>query len=164
MIKQNTIRILLVAFIFSLGFLAKQAYAAPNLTNAFDASTAGVPFNNVVSKTNYDKTANDPFLIVSKVVVTIFSILGILFIFLMVFGGYLWMTAGGNETQLTKAKGLMQDAVIGLIIMASAYAISYFITSVLVSPFTPNVGSQKAQEKQTPTAPQPASSPTTYQF
>ena len=55
------------------------------------------------------------------------SILGIIFIVLMLYGGYLWMTAGGKEEQLTKAKELIQAAVIGLIIIVAAYAISFFI-------------------------------------
>ena len=55
------------------------------------------------------------------------SILGIIFIVLMLYGGYLWMTARGSEEQLTKAKELIQAAVIGLIIIVAAYAISFFI-------------------------------------
>ena len=62
---------------------------------------------------------------------TFLSILGIIFIVLMLYGGYLWMTASGNEEQLTKAKELIQAAVIGLIIIVAAYAISYFIFSRL---------------------------------
>ena len=58
---------------------------------------------------------------------TFLSILGIIFIVLMLYGGYLWMTASGNEAQLTKAKELIQAAVIGLIIIVAAYAISFFI-------------------------------------
>jgi len=58
---------------------------------------------------------------------TFLSILGIIFIVLMLYGGYLWMTAGGKEEQLTKAKELIQAAVIGLIIIVAAYAISFFI-------------------------------------
>jgi len=62
---------------------------------------------------------------------TFLSILGIIFIVLMLYGGYLWMTARGSEEQLTKAKELIQAAVIGLIIIVAAYAISYFIFSRL---------------------------------
>ena len=60
---------------------------------------------------------------------TFLSILGIIFIVLMLYGGYLWMTAGGKEEQLTKANELIQASVIGLIIFVAAYAVSYFIFS-----------------------------------
>jgi hypothetical protein len=37
------------------------------------------------------------------------------------------MTAGGNEEKVGKAKETLWRAVIGLIIVASAYAITYFV-------------------------------------
>ncbi|MDD5291263.1 MAG: hypothetical protein PHZ04_04100 [Patescibacteria group bacterium] len=65
-------------------------------------------------------------------VVRIFlSILGIIFIVLMIYAGYLWMMARGNEEQVNKAKDLIRDAVIGLIIVVAAYAVTYFILYML---------------------------------
>ena len=55
------------------------------------------------------------------------SILAVIFIVLMLYGGYLWMMARGSEEQVTKAKELIQAAIIGLIIIVAAYAISFFI-------------------------------------
>ncbi len=57
----------------------------------------------------------------------ILSFIGIIFMILIIYGGILWMTATGNEQQVTKAKGLIFQAVIGLIIVLSAYAITAFI-------------------------------------
>jgi hypothetical protein len=45
------------------------------------------------------------------------------------YAGYLWMTARGNEQRLEKAKDTLTAAIIGLIIIAAAYAISYFVMS-----------------------------------
>jgi amino acid transporter len=59
------------------------------------------------------------------------TFLGVIFLILMIYGGYLWMTAQGNEEQVTKAKNLISAAVIGLIIVVAAYAISYFVISKL---------------------------------
>ena len=61
--------------------------------------------------------------------VVVLSLLGVIFLVLMVYGGYLWMTAAGNEDKVTKAKNLMTAAIIGLIIVVGSYAISYFIIS-----------------------------------
>jgi hypothetical protein len=142
MIKKKTTRIIIIITILFFGFLANQVYAALNLKNAFD-SNAGVPLGDVAAQTDYYTTISLP-VFIGQIVAIILSILGILFIFLMVYGGYLWMTAMGNETQATKAKDLIQAAVIGLIIMLAAYAISYFVTSSLVSPF------MKPQKTQAP--------------
>ena len=67
--------------------------------------------------------------IAGTVVNAFLSVLGIIFIALMLYGGYLWMMARGQEEMVTKAKELIQAAVIGLIIIVAAYAVSYFIFS-----------------------------------
>lgn len=52
---------------------------------------------------------------------------GIIFLVLMIVGGLMWMTAGGNEEKVTKAKNLIKGAVIGLIIVFSSFYITEFI-------------------------------------
>jgi hypothetical protein len=42
------------------------------------------------------------------------------------------MTAGGNEDNVKKAKRLLSQSIIGLIIIVTAYAISTFVISQLV--------------------------------
>ncbi len=69
--------------------------------------------------------------LVGTVISTFLSILGVIFLVLTVYGGYLWMTAQGAEEEVTKAKKLITQAVIGLAIVMGAYAISYFVTSAL---------------------------------
>ncbi len=61
------------------------------------------------------------------------GILGTFFLVLMVYGGYLWMNARGNEQQVEKAKNVITQAVIGLIVVLSAYAITYFVITNLVN-------------------------------
>ena len=68
---------------------------------------------------------------IGDIVQAVLSFLGVIFLVLMIYGGYLWMTARGNEEQVTKAKNLITAAIIGLIIVISAYAISYFIIKSL---------------------------------
>jgi hypothetical protein len=64
---------------------------------------------------------------IGLIISTALSFLGVIFLILMIYGGFLWMTAKGNEQQVEKAKTLITAAVIGLIIVISAYAISYFV-------------------------------------
>jgi TRAP-type C4-dicarboxylate transport system permease small subunit len=44
----------------------------------------------------------------------------------MLYAGFRWMTAGGNEEQITEAKKIIRNCVIGLIVITSAYSITYF--------------------------------------
>ena len=61
----------------------------------------------------------------------ILAFIGVLFFGLMIYGGFTWMLARGNEQEITKAKDLIISAIIGLIVVLSAYAITYYIGSVL---------------------------------
>ena len=59
------------------------------------------------------------------------TLIGLIFLILMVYAGYLWMTARGDETQVEKAQEIVRGTVIGLVIVISAYAITVFITRKL---------------------------------
>jgi hypothetical protein len=65
--------------------------------------------------------------IVSGVLTVVLSLLGIIFLGLIVFSGIQWMTAGGNEEAIKKARNNIKNAVIGLIVVALSYTITYFI-------------------------------------
>lgn len=60
------------------------------------------------------------------------SFIGIIFLLLMIYGGILWMTSFGNEQKVTKAKDLIIGAVIGLVIVLAAYAITNFVVGAVV--------------------------------
>ncbi len=55
------------------------------------------------------------------------SVVGVIFLVLIVYAGYNWMTAGGDESKVEKAKETLGRAVIGLFIVICAYAISNFV-------------------------------------
>jgi phage shock protein PspC (stress-responsive transcriptional regulator) len=61
------------------------------------------------------------------------GLLGIIFLVLVIYAGFLWMTAGGDEKRVAKAKSIIITAVIGLVILLSAYAISSFVLDQLIS-------------------------------
>lgn len=70
--------------------------------------------------------------IVGSIIGAALSLLGVIFLILMLYGGYTWMTSYGNEQKVTKAKNLIVDALIGLVIVLAAYAITNFIIGALV--------------------------------
>jgi len=55
------------------------------------------------------------------------SFVGVLFLILMIYAGLMWMTAQGNSQQVDKAKDLLINSVVGIIIVFSAYAITAFM-------------------------------------
>lgn len=60
------------------------------------------------------------------------SILGVIFLILIIYAGYTWMMARGEEEKVERAKDTLTRAIIGLIITIGAYAISYWIINALV--------------------------------
>ena len=46
--------------------------------------------------------------------------MGLLFMVLVIYGGWIWMSAQGNEERVTKGKTLIIQAVIGLAIIIGA--------------------------------------------
>ncbi len=81
----------------------------------------------------YGNTTNETTLTqyVADIINVFFGLLGTIFIILLVLGGYRWMTAAGNEEKVEKAQRTIRVAVIGIIIIASAYVITYFVFSRL---------------------------------
>ncbi len=73
---------------------------------------------------NYDK---DLTMVIGDILQLALSILGILFVIFMIYGGYIWMTAAGNESKADKAKDIITQSILGLIIVVGAYAITYFV-------------------------------------
>ncbi len=69
--------------------------------------------------------------IVATVVKVFLGLLGIIFLILIIYAGFMWMTAAGDEEKVTKAKDTLQRAVIGLIIITAAYSITYFVFKAL---------------------------------
>ncbi len=57
------------------------------------------------------------------------SVLGVLFVVFMIYAGYLWLTAAGNEQKVAKAKKIIFQSIIGLVLVIAAYTITYFIVS-----------------------------------
>lgn len=67
--------------------------------------------------------------------------MGIIFVLLIVFAGIQYMTAAGDDVKVKKAKTMLIQAVIGMIITVSAYAIASFVLSQIGGATTPGTSS-----------------------
>ena len=88
-----------------------------------------------VAKDSYSASTNENTLLdnASSIIKTVLSLLGFIFVVLIIYAGILWMTAGGKEEQVKKAGNIITRAVIGLVIVVLAYAITYFVFANLPS-------------------------------
>jgi len=90
--------------------------------------------------------------IIGNVVGAGLSLVTVLFFILMIYGGIRWMLARGKEDEAKKALDTIIAAIIGIIIVLSAYAITNFVFS--------SVGTQPAPSTN-PTTPTTPTNPTT---
>lgn len=73
-------------------------------------------------------TAQDIF---QSVINAVFGIAGAGFLIMILYGGFLFLTAAGNQQQVERAKGTLTNAAIGLILIVIAFPIVTYVKEVL---------------------------------
>lgn len=119
-----------------LGFLIitslpQTVLAASDMLNRLNNAGVNAGFN--VDKKNPAETT-------AGIIEFVLGFLGVIFVCLMVYAGFLWMTAAGNSERLQKAKDILINASIGLAIVLAAYAITVFLFQYLRVASTGGVG------------------------
>jgi hypothetical protein len=82
---------------------------------------------NVYGESDAD-SVSDIRVVLARLISVFLGFMGIVFLILIIYGGFLWMTASGNEENVKKAKSLMFAGIIGLIIILSSFAIAQLVT------------------------------------
>lgn len=72
---------------------------------------------------------DDIYGIIGNLIKTFLGVLGIIAFGLILYAGYLWMTAQGESEKVEKAQQILVEATIGLIIIAASWAIASFVTT-----------------------------------
>ena len=65
--------------------------------------------------------------IVGRIISAALGFLGTLFLVYLVYGGFKWLTAAGNEEGVEEAKNIIRHATIGLALCLAAYGIASFV-------------------------------------
>lgn len=75
----------------------------------------------------------DPIVVIQLVIKGALGLVAGIFFIMIIIAGFRWMTAGGSEETITNSKKNIQNAVIGLIVIMFAYAITKFVFDVVLS-------------------------------
>lgn len=78
----------------------------------------------------------DPRVVVMRIIRVALSLIGTIFLCLTIYAGFLWMTAGGNEENIEKAKKTITRSVIGLVIVLTSYSITILVAKVAFGQYT----------------------------
>lgn len=81
-------------------------------------------------------SATDIRVLINSIVVFASSLVGGLAILMLVYAGFVWITAHGNDEQVAKAKKIITFAVLGLIVIIFAYALVSLVLNVGQAPKT----------------------------
>jgi len=71
--------------------------------------------------------------VLGYVITGVLGLLGTIFLVLMIYGGYMWLIARGNESKVETAKDTIKNSIIGLIIVVASYAISMYVIKAVFS-------------------------------
>ena len=73
----------------------------------------------------------DPRLVVSSVIRAVLGLLGLGALIILLYSGFEWMTAGGNDQKVGDAKKRIWYTMIGITVIFMAYAITLFVFKVV---------------------------------
>ncbi len=106
-----------------LGF-AGTVSAQTNTSDTFGLETVGEEISISTETTDLRVT-------VVRIINIFLGFLGVIAVCIVLYGGYLYMTSGGDDEKIGTAKKLLINGVIGLVIILSAFGITTFIFSRL---------------------------------
>lgn len=70
---------------------------------------------------------------VGNIIKALLGLLGVIAVILIIYAGVLWMTAQGESEKVDKAKDILREAIIGLVIIFLAYGIASFAVNAIVT-------------------------------
>jgi hypothetical protein len=114
----------LIAFAI-MALLVLPIFAIPALAQSDTNALFGV--NQVDNGLNNSLVKGDPRTIIARIINFALGFLGVIAVVIIIYGGFKWMTAAGNEDQVSEAKKLLGAGVVGLVIILAAWAIATFI-------------------------------------
>lgn len=127
--KISTFSIVLSLLLSSFLFLtpANATTTSAGIKGAFSSEGK---LGNFAKDIGYNQEPQTPEYYVGLIINIIFSILGVIAVVLIIFNGFKWMTAGGNETKVKEARGGLTSSILGLLIILASYAITFFIFNI----------------------------------
>jgi hypothetical protein len=156
--KNYRLSFILLLFLISAIFV-------PQLAKAQDIGNT-IPTSSTIFTGNLAGLANlwdSPEHIISFIFRFVITIAGTVFVILFLIGGIQYLTSAGNEDGTTKAKKMLLDAIIGLIIVLAAYAVGTYILALLGFTSTASSGTTGGSTTGTTTS-QPGQLPTPTNF
>ena len=121
-----------ILVVFGFGLLVPVGFSAVLVKESFNA---GLEATGRGSGYDVDRDEEGSVALVDTIdtlIGVVLSLVGIVLVVLMLYAGFNWMTAAGDADKVKVAQDTIKRAMIGLLIVVSAYGISSFVLDVLV--------------------------------
>lgn len=108
-----------------VGYLA---LATPAMSAATSLSLT--PFKDSKTYGNLADTGlgnTDPVIVSAQIINVFLRLLGTVTIILMIYAGWIWLWARGNEEDIKRAKDIMRGAIIGLLVVLGSFGIMQYV-------------------------------------
>jgi len=128
---QKSKKIFFIFLIFLFSLFAQSVQAAVGDMDTQLGQAAGQTGHADKNKKDTTVFKTDLYTGIGVIIGKALSFVGIIFLVLIIYGGFIWMLARGNEQEAKKAKDILQMAIIGMIIVFAAYAITNLVVSTL---------------------------------
>ncbi|MFA5644171.1 MAG: IPT/TIG domain-containing protein [Patescibacteria group bacterium] len=99
--------------------------------NFSSLALAGDSFGTNFVEDEINLSSKDPRTMVSRIINISLSVLGIVAIIIIIFGGFIWMMSEGNEEKVAQAKNILKAGIIGLAIILASWGIASFVLNQL---------------------------------
>lgn len=123
--KKNLYKIIAL----SLPLLIFQIKYAAAFSLNFDPADSDHSLGVMAHKINLG--TNDPLSMSYYIISILLTLLGLAFLILIIYAGFKWMLARGEEEEITKAKDTIKHGLIGLAIILLSYSIAYLIYTLV---------------------------------
>jgi hypothetical protein len=122
------IRTFLVSFFLLVLIMGGVSFLSHSIANAAQGdlgSDIGNQLNSAGTSAGI-KQPVDPRVTLMYIIRAILRVLAIIVFCLILYAGFLWMTAGGDEKRIEKAQATIKNATIGLAVILASYSITIF--------------------------------------
>ncbi|MFA6421919.1 MAG: hypothetical protein WCV92_00745 [Candidatus Buchananbacteria bacterium] len=69
---------------------------------------------------------------IGNIIIVVLGFLAVVFILFIIYAGFLWLLAQGDETKIKKAKAIIIQGIIAVIVIFLAFAITQFVFDVII--------------------------------
>ena len=123
--KKNIFKNLLIIFILSIILMPNFGYA--NVLSDIDSN-----LTNFQNKVGLPSGAVSPVGWIINIINMALGLLGLFFVILIMYGGFTWMTAQGDDKKVQKAKDIIKNSIYGIAIVLLAAVIANVVFEIII--------------------------------